>query len=86
MQASVLLLVLSGIACVADLKGEELVVAVEVQHLTSRQMGNVRVSDLLARQMSGNLKLREKKQWFYFILVDRQWQCFPWIWIINNAS
>uniref|UniRef100_A0A8C7JJM5 Bridge-like lipid transfer protein family member 3A n=1 Tax=Oncorhynchus kisutch TaxID=8019 RepID=A0A8C7JJM5_ONCKI len=45
-----------GIACVADLKGEDLVVAVEVQHLTSRQMGNVRVSDLLARQMSGNLK------------------------------
>uniref|UniRef100_A0A4W5N848 Bridge-like lipid transfer protein family member 3A n=1 Tax=Hucho hucho TaxID=62062 RepID=A0A4W5N848_9TELE len=46
----------NGIACVADLKGEDLVVAVEVQHLTSRQMGNVRVSDLLARQMPGNLK------------------------------
>lgn len=85
MQASVLLLVLSGIACVADLKGEDLVVAVEVQHLTSRQMGNVRVSDLLARQMPGNLKLR-KKRWFYFILDDRQWQCFHWIWIINTAS
>ncbi|XP_024231619.1 UHRF1-binding protein 1 isoform X2 [Oncorhynchus tshawytscha] len=59
--ASVLLLVLSGIACVADLKGEDLVVAVEVQHLTSRQMGNVRVSDLLARQMSGGSTLGQRQ-------------------------
>ncbi|KAK6303496.1 hypothetical protein J4Q44_G00259500 [Coregonus suidteri] len=45
---SVLLLVLSGMACVTDLKGEDLVVAVEAQDLTLRQMGNVKVSDLLA--------------------------------------
>ncbi|XP_038867408.1 UHRF1-binding protein 1-like [Salvelinus namaycush] len=48
---SVLLLVLSGMACVADLKGEDLVVAVEAQDLILRQMGNVRVSDLLAELM-----------------------------------
>ncbi|XP_071228344.1 bridge-like lipid transfer protein family member 3A [Salvelinus alpinus] len=60
--ASVLLLVLSGIACVADLKGEDLVVAVEVQHLTSRQMGNVRVSDLLARQMPGGSTLDQRQR------------------------
>ncbi|XP_045062955.1 UHRF1-binding protein 1 isoform X1 [Coregonus clupeaformis] len=59
--ASVLLLVLSGIACVADLKGEDLVVAVEVQDLTSRQMGNIRVSDLLARQMPGGSTLGQRQ-------------------------
>ncbi|XP_020314607.1 UHRF1-binding protein 1-like [Oncorhynchus kisutch] len=48
---SVLLLVLSGMACVADLKGEDLVVAVEAQDLILRQMGNVRVSDLLTELM-----------------------------------
>ncbi|KAM9855621.1 bridge-like lipid transfer protein family member 3A [Aulostomus maculatus] len=46
--SSVLLLTLSGTACTMEVKGEDQVVAVEAQNLSSVQMGNVRVSDLLA--------------------------------------
>lgn len=46
--SSVLLLVLSGAACTLEVKGEEQVVAVAAQNLNPVQMGNVRLSDLLA--------------------------------------
>ncbi|XP_037335092.2 bridge-like lipid transfer protein family member 3A [Pungitius pungitius] len=46
--ASVLLLVLSGAACTVEVKGDDQVVAVEAQNLSPVQMGNVRVSELLA--------------------------------------
>ncbi|XP_076022654.1 bridge-like lipid transfer protein family member 3A [Genypterus blacodes] len=46
--SSVLLLVLSGIACIMEVKGEDQVVALEAQSLSPVQMGNIRVSDLLA--------------------------------------
>ncbi|KAM3871794.1 bridge-like lipid transfer protein family member 3A [Diretmus argenteus] len=46
--SSVLLLVLSGIACMMEVKGEDQVVALEAQDLNPIQIGNVRVSDLLA--------------------------------------
>ncbi|XP_030589071.1 UHRF1-binding protein 1 isoform X2 [Archocentrus centrarchus] len=46
--SSVLLLILSGTACTIEVKGEDQVVAVEAQTVTPVQMGNVRLSDLLA--------------------------------------
>ncbi|XP_070825607.1 bridge-like lipid transfer protein family member 3A [Chaetodon trifascialis] len=46
--SSVLLLILSGTACTMEVKGEDQVVALEAQNLSPVQMGNVRVSDLLA--------------------------------------
>ncbi|TNN73459.1 UHRF1-binding protein 1 [Liparis tanakae] len=46
--SSVLLLVLSGAACTVEVKGEDQVVAVEAQNMSPVQMGNLRVSDLLA--------------------------------------
>ncbi|XP_026188557.1 UHRF1-binding protein 1 isoform X2 [Mastacembelus armatus] len=46
--SSVLLLILSGMACTMEVKGEDQVVAVEAQNLSPVQMGNIRVSDLLA--------------------------------------
>jgi hypothetical protein len=69
-QTSVLLLVLSGMACVADLKGEDLVVAVEAQDLILRQMGNVRVSDLLTELMPGNCKLRMELCFYPFWMTS----------------
>ncbi|KAJ8395066.1 hypothetical protein AAFF_G00035220 [Aldrovandia affinis] len=45
--ASVLLLQLSEVGCVVDMKGEDLVVALQAQELTLKQMGNQRVSELL---------------------------------------
>ncbi|KAM9351412.1 bridge-like lipid transfer protein family member 3A [Symphorus nematophorus] len=51
--SSVLLLVLSGLACTMEAKGEDQVVAVEVQNLIPVQMGTVRVSDLLAGLIQG---------------------------------
>ncbi|XP_034394026.1 UHRF1-binding protein 1 isoform X2 [Cyclopterus lumpus] len=46
--SSVLLLVLSGTACTMEVKGEDQVVAVEAQNMSPVQLGNVRVTDLLA--------------------------------------
>ncbi|XP_030279872.1 UHRF1-binding protein 1 [Sparus aurata] len=46
--SSVLLLILSGAACTMEVKGEDQVVAVEVQNVSPVQMGTVRVSDVLA--------------------------------------
>ncbi|KAM9343073.1 bridge-like lipid transfer protein family member 3A [Pholidichthys leucotaenia] len=46
--SSVLLLILSDIACTMEGKGEDQVVAVEAQNLTPVQMGNIRLSDLQA--------------------------------------
>ena len=69
-QTSVLLLVLSGMACVADLKGEDLVVAVEAQDLILRQMGNVRFSDLLAELMPGNCKLQMELCFYPFWMTS----------------
>ncbi|XP_054464335.1 bridge-like lipid transfer protein family member 3A [Anoplopoma fimbria] len=46
--SSVLLLILSGTACTIEVKGEDQVVAVEAQNLSPVQMGNIKVSDLLA--------------------------------------
>ncbi|KAM6977224.1 bridge-like lipid transfer protein family member 3A [Aplochiton taeniatus] len=45
--SSVLLLVVSGMTSVMEVKGEDQVVALEAQQLTPTQLGNVRVSDLL---------------------------------------
>ncbi|KAF3697128.1 UHRF1-binding protein 1 ICBP90-binding protein 1 [Channa argus] len=46
--SSVLLLILSGMACTMEANGEDQVVAVEAQNLRPVQMGNVKISDLLA--------------------------------------
>ncbi|XP_061841349.1 bridge-like lipid transfer protein family member 3A isoform X1 [Nerophis lumbriciformis] len=46
--SSVLLLILSGTACTMEVNGEDQVIAVQAQNLNSVQMGNIRVSDLLA--------------------------------------
>ncbi|XP_071379292.1 bridge-like lipid transfer protein family member 3A [Centroberyx affinis] len=56
--SSVLLLVVSGIACIVEVKGEDQVVAVEAQNFNPMQIGNVRVSDLLAGLIQGNLGYR----------------------------
>uniref|UniRef100_A0A8C2WJY1 Bridge-like lipid transfer protein family member 3A n=1 Tax=Cyclopterus lumpus TaxID=8103 RepID=A0A8C2WJY1_CYCLU len=53
--SSVLLLVLSGTACTMEVKGEDQVVAVEAQNMSPVQLGNVRVTDLLAGLIQGNL-------------------------------
>lgn len=55
LQSSVLLLILSGVACTMEVKGEDQVVAVEVQNVSPVQMGTVRVSDVLAGLVQGNL-------------------------------
>ncbi|XP_019907544.3 UHRF1-binding protein 1 isoform X2 [Esox lucius] len=59
--ASVLLLLLSGTACVVDMKGGDLVVAAEALDLTPRQMGNVRVSDLLAGLVPGGSHVGQRQ-------------------------
>ncbi|KAG8002521.1 UHRF1-binding protein 1, partial [Nibea albiflora] len=46
--SSVFLLILNGTACTMEVNGEDQVVAVETQNLSPVQMGNIRVSDLLA--------------------------------------
>uniref|UniRef100_A0A6Q2Y8U2 Chorein N-terminal domain-containing protein n=1 Tax=Esox lucius TaxID=8010 RepID=A0A6Q2Y8U2_ESOLU len=46
--------------CVVDMKGGDLVVAAEALDLTPRQMGNVRVSDLLAGLVPGNCHSQRK--------------------------
>lgn len=43
-----LLLILSEMSCIMEVNGEDQVVAAEVQNLTPVQMGNIRVSDLMA--------------------------------------
>lgn len=55
LQSSVLLLVLSGAACTVEVNGEDQVVAVEAQNMSPVQMGNIRVSDLLAGLIQGNV-------------------------------
>uniref|UniRef100_A0A3Q3WE26 Uncharacterized protein n=1 Tax=Mola mola TaxID=94237 RepID=A0A3Q3WE26_MOLML len=57
--SSVLLLILSGTACTVELNGEDQVVAVEVQNLSPVQMGNIRVSDLLAGIIQGEITLHD---------------------------
>ena len=56
LQSSVLLLMVRGTACTVEVKGEDQIVAVEAQNLSPVQMGNVRVSDLLAGLIQGNLR------------------------------
>lgn len=53
LQSSVLLLILSEIACTLEVRGEDQVVAVEVLNMSPVQMGNIRVSDLLAGLCQG---------------------------------
>lgn len=48
LQSSVLLLILSEMSCIMEVNGEDQVLAAEVQNLTPVQMGNIRVSDLMA--------------------------------------
>lgn len=55
LQSSVLLLILSGTACTMEVKGEDQVVALEAQNLSPLQMGNIRVADLLAGLIQGNM-------------------------------
>ncbi|KAL2104209.1 hypothetical protein ACEWY4_001077 [Coilia grayii] len=50
---SVLLLCLSGVGSVTELRGEDCVVAVEAQEMTPRSLGNQRLSELLAGQTRG---------------------------------
>ncbi|XP_030625283.1 UHRF1-binding protein 1 [Chanos chanos] len=45
--ASVLMLCLSGVGTVTEVRGEDVVVAVEVQELVTKQLGNQRISELL---------------------------------------
>lgn len=61
LQSSVLLLVLSEIACTLEVSGEDQVVAVEVLNMSPVQMGNIRVSDLLAGLLQGK-KTKNKTQ------------------------
>lgn len=56
LQSSVLLLLLSEIACTLEVSGEDQVVAVEVLNMSPVQMGNIRVSDLLAGLLQGKKK------------------------------
>lgn len=56
LQSSVLLLILSEIACTLEVSGEDQVVAVEVLNMSPVQMGNIRVSDLLAGLLQGKKK------------------------------
>lgn len=51
-----LLLILNGIACTLEVKGEDQVVAVEIQNMSPVQMGNIRVSDLLTGLVQGKKK------------------------------
>lgn len=53
LQSSVLLLLLSELACTLEVSGEDQVVAVEVLNMSPVQMGNIRVSDLLAGLLQG---------------------------------
>lgn len=55
-QSSVLLLILSEIACTLEVSGEDQVVAAEVLNMSPLQMGNIRVSDLLAGLLQGKKK------------------------------
>lgn len=55
LQSSVLLLILSEMSCVMEVNGEDQVVAAEVQNLTPVQMGNIRVSDLMAGLVQSKL-------------------------------
>lgn len=48
-----LLLILSEMSCIMEVNGEDQVVAAEVQNLTPVQMGNIRVSDLMAGLVQG---------------------------------
>lgn len=59
LQSSVLLLILSEIACTLEVSGEDQVVAVEVLNMSPVQMGNIRVSDLLAGLLQGKKKKKE---------------------------
>lgn len=60
LQSSVLLLILSEIACTLEVSGEDQVVAVEVLNMSPVQMGNIRVSDLLAGLLQGKKKKQKK--------------------------
>lgn len=51
-----LLLILSEIACTLEVSGEDQVVAAEVQNMSPLQLGNIRVSDLLAGLLQGKKK------------------------------
>ncbi|XP_041953572.1 UHRF1-binding protein 1 isoform X1 [Alosa sapidissima] len=53
--ASVLLLCLSGVGSVSELKGEDVVVALEAQEMTPRTLGNQRVSVLLSGMTQGGV-------------------------------
>lgn len=53
LQSSVLLLILSEIACTLEVSGEDQVAAVQVLNMSPVQMGNIRVSDLLAGLLQG---------------------------------
>lgn len=68
LQSSVLLLLLSEIACTLEVSGEDQVVAVEVLNMSPVQMGNIRVSDLLAGLLQG----KKKKQQDF-------WSVYQWV-------
>lgn len=59
-QSSVLLLILSEIACTLEVSGEDQVVAAEVLNMSPLQMGNIKVSDLLAGLLQGKKKFFTK--------------------------
>ncbi|KAF7666995.1 hypothetical protein LDENG_00084380 [Lucifuga dentata] len=62
--SSVLLLILSGIACVMEVKGEDQVMTLEAHSLSPLQMGNIRVSDLLLgliQAPGGPIKRQERQ-------------------------
>ncbi|XP_062397832.1 bridge-like lipid transfer protein family member 3A [Sardina pilchardus] len=54
--ASVLLLCLSGVGSVAQLKGEDVVVALEAQEMTPKSLGNQRISELMAGGVSSPIR------------------------------
>lgn len=48
-----LLLCLSGVGSVSELKGEDVVVALEAQEMTPRTLGNQRISELMGGMTQG---------------------------------
>lgn len=47
-QVSVLVLCLSRMGCLTEMRGEDIVVALEAQKLVPKQHGNHKITDLLA--------------------------------------
>lgn len=75
LQSSALLLILSGTACTMEVNGDDQVVAVEVQNICPVQMGNIRVSDLLAGLIQGKKNFQTSLLWVIKKACVYAYQC-----------